>query len=61
MPTRTTSIPQAAATTEHPLPDPQPDDDGAQGGQSWAPAIALVSVVGLSYTALIGTFVGHVL
>jgi hypothetical protein len=56
MPTQTTSTP-TAATTDRTMP---PQDESPEG-RSAVPAVVLGAVVALSYTFLVGTFVGHVI
>jgi hypothetical protein len=56
MPTRTITLPETASD-DHAT---RPEDEIADG-QSSVPAIVLGAVVALSYSFLIGTFVGHVM
>jgi hypothetical protein len=55
MPTKTTSTP---STPSHPL---APPERKSLDGQSSAPAVALVAIVGLTYTFVVGTILGHVI
>lgn len=55
MPTTTTSTPGI------PSRRPAPPEHESSDGQSSAPVVALVAIVGLTYSFLVATILGHVI